>query len=297
MLSLGEVCAILAPLAWSVAVILFRKASTLPPETMNFFKNSVALVMLGLTMLALGVPLPSDRSLLDWLWVAVSGLMGLAFADTLLFSGLSRIGAARLAVMDTFYAPTVILVSYLLLGERLGGWFWVGASAVLGGVALASIEKGALSGKLGPELRLGMFYAWVAVSSTATGVVIVKPVLEESNLIEVTWSRLFFGVLGQGLWLAFRGQLPGTLRSMATPSVWKTMLPATIVGTWLSLLLWLGGFKWAPASEAAVLNQLATVYILVLARIFLKEEVRLRQAAGAMVAAGGALLIVLTIQR
>jgi drug/metabolite transporter (DMT)-like permease len=225
--------------------------------------------------------------------VAASGLLGLAFADTLLFAALSRIGAARLAVVDTVYAPTVVLISFLFLGERFGGWFFLGALGVLGGVALASIEKGALGG-LNSDLRRGLLLAWVAISSTATGVVLVKPVLEQGNLIEVTWSRLVFGVAGQLVWMAYRGQLSGTLRSVILPSVWRKMLPATILGTWFSLLLWLGGFKWAPASVAAVLNQLGTIYLLVLARLFLKEELRLRQAAGALLAACGALFIVLT---
>jgi drug/metabolite transporter (DMT)-like permease len=41
-----------------------------------------------------------------------------------------------------------------------------------------------------------------------------------------------------------------------------------------------------------VLNQMATVYMLVLARVFLGERLRRRQVAGALVAAGGALWIV-----
>lgn len=283
----------LAPLTWACAVVLFRKAGDLAPETMNFFKNAVAVVLLGITMWVMGVSIPTDRSLQDWAMVAASGFLGLAFADTLLFAALSRIGAARLAVVDTVYAPIVVLISFLFLGERFGGWFFVGALGVLGGVALASVEKGALGG-LNAELQRGLLLAWVAISSTATGVVLVKPVLEQGDLIEVTWSRLVFGVAGQVLWMAFRGQLAGTLRSVLLPSVWRRMLPATILGTWFSLLLWLGGFKWAPASVAAVLNQLGTIYLLVLARIFLKEELRLRQAVGAVLAACGALFIVLT---
>ncbi|HNH50380.1 MAG TPA: EamA family transporter, partial [Myxococcota bacterium] len=99
----------LAPLTWACAVVLFRKASDLAPETMNFFKNAVAVVLLGITMLVMDVSLPLDRSPRDWAMVAASGFLGLAFADTLLFAALSRIGAARLAVVDTVYAPTVVL--------------------------------------------------------------------------------------------------------------------------------------------------------------------------------------------
>ena len=296
--AIGELCALLAPLAWAVAVILFRKVEGVPPEVMNFFKNSVALVLLGATMLFLGVRPPEDRPLADWLAVAASGLLGLAFADTLLFAGLARIGAARLAVVDTVYAPTVIVASFLFLHERPGGWFPVGALAVLGGVGLASVEPGALGGSVAgaerSELRRGLLYSWAAITATATGVVIVKPVLEQSDLVEITWSRLLFGVLGQALWLLLRGQAAGTARRMLDPALWRTMMPATVIGTWLSLLLWLGGFKWAPASVAAVLNQMATIYILVFARVFLNERISLRRAAGAALAAGGALCIVLT---
>lgn len=299
----GELLALLAPLAWSVAVILFRKAEGVPPEVMNFFKNSVAAVLLGLTMLALGTPLP-DRSARDWIAVAGSGLLGLAIADTLLFAGLARIGAARLAVVDTVYAPTVMLLSVIALGERITGWFFVGAVAVLSGVALATVEPGALSrpsdapgsaeADARAELRKGMLYAWAAITLTAAGVVLVKRPLESSDLVEATWSRLVAGVVGQAIWLTLRGQMGRVARAMIDPQVWRAMLPATMIGTWLSLLLWLGGFKWAPASVAAVLNQMATVYILILARIFLGELIPPRRAAGALLAAAGALCIVLT---
>lgn len=294
LLSLGETCALLAPLAWAIAVILFRKASSLPAETMNFFKNSLALVMLGLTMAVMGIQIPWDRPYQDWISIAGSGVLGLAFADTMLFIGLSRVGASRLAVVDTVYAPTIMLISSVFLGEQLSHWFLVGAMILLGGVALASIEKRSIGGDLTPSQRRGLLYCWVAITSTATGVVLVKPVLEHENLIEITWSRLLFGLIGQTLYMLLRGQLQGTLRQMTQASVWKAMLPASIMGTWISLLLWLGGFKWAPASVAAVLNQMATVYILILARIFLKETIRPQQALGALLAAAGALFIILT---
>ncbi len=79
------------------------------------------------------------------------------------------------------------------------------------------------------------------------------------------------------------------------PSIaWKTLVPGAIVGTYLSLVFWLGGFKWADASVAAVLNQMATIYILVLARLVLGETIVPRQVLGAGFAVAGALVIMLT---
>jgi drug/metabolite transporter (DMT)-like permease len=288
---LGELCALGAPLAWSVAVILYRRTDA-PAAAMNLFKNGFAIVLLTLTMLALGVGLPLERGLLDWARLIASALLGLAIADTLLFEGLRRLGAAGIAVVDTVYAPTVVLLSWLFLGERLTPTFLVGAAAVVAGVAVANWQRGALRTD-DRDRAAGIAYGLGAIVCTALGVLLVKPVLAHSDLIEVTWSRLCVGVAGQALFMAARGQGRDVIAAYRPAPYWRTLVPAAFVGTYLALLLWLGGFKWADASVAAVLNQMATVYILVLARTVLGETLAPRQVAGAGLAAAGALGIVL----
>jgi len=291
--SLGELCALLAPLAWSVALVLFKRSSDAPALSLNLFKNVLAIALLSLTMLALGVAPPTDRPLGDWARLAASGLLGLAVADTLLFEGLRRIGAGRLAVVDTVYAPLVVALSWAFLGERLDAAFLLGAAAVVGGVALASWDPGALSGEGGREVRIGTIYALFAIAGTATAVILAKPVLARSDLVEVTWTRLVAGVVSMLVFAAARGRLGEATVAFRPGPRWKTLVPGAFIGTYLSLLFWLGGFKWADASVAAVLNQMATVYLLFFARFVLKETVRTRQAAGALLAAAGALGIVL----
>lgn len=291
--NLGELCALLAPLAWSVAVVLFKRSSGAPAISLNLFKNVVAIGLLGVTLLVLGVPFPSERPVGDWVRLLASGLLGLAVADTLLFEGLRRIGAGRLAVVDTVYAPIVVTLSWLFLGEELDASFLVGAAAVIGGVTLASYDPGSIAREGGREVGIGTVYALLAITGTSIGVVIAKPVLASSDLVEVTFTRLVAGAVGMGIWVVARGRGAEAMVAFQPGPLWRTLLPATFVGTYLSLLFWLGGFKWADASVAAVLNQMATVYLLVFARFVLKETVQPRQAAGAIVAAAGALWIVL----
>ena len=68
-------------------------------------------------------------------------------------------------------------------------------------------------------------------------------------------------------------------------------LPGTLVGTYLSMLLWLGGIKYTTASRAAILSQLSVVFLLVLSRLS-GEPVPPRRWLGALVAVVGALLVV-----
>jgi drug/metabolite transporter (DMT)-like permease len=288
----GEICALAAPLAWSVAVILYRRTDA-PASAMNLFKNGLAAVLLTLTMLALGSGPPADRTGEDWGRIVISALLGLSLADTLLFEGLRRVGAAGIAVVDTIYAPTVVVLSWLLLAERPTSAFLVGAAAVIVGIGVANWQRGALRAENRAQIS-GLAYGFGAILCTAAAVLIVKPVLAESDLIEVTWARLCVGVVGQVLWLAAAGRWREAYEAFRPAPYWKTLLPAAFIGTYVSMILWLGGFKWADASVAAVLNQMATVYILALARGVLGEALRPNQVVGAGLAATGALGIVLT---
>lgn len=299
---LGELCALLAPLAWSVAVILFRQSGAAPAVSLNLFKNTLAVVLLGLTLLIGHIPLPVDRPIGDWVRLALSGLLGLALADTLLFEGLRRIGAARLAVVDTAYAPIMVLLSTLFLGEVPTPAFVVGAAVVVTGLLLASagrFEQAAVPGETAAqtrasarELAIGTAYALCAITGTAVGVIIAKPVLTDSNLVEVTWTRLVAGVIGQVVWIVGSGRGAMALTAFRPGRLWRTLLPGAFIGTYVSLMLWLGGYKWADASVAAVLNQMATVYMMLLAWLVLGERLAPRQVLGGLLAAGGALWIV-----
>ena len=289
---LGEICALLAPMAWAVALILFKRTEGAPPLALNLFKNTFGVVLLSATMVALGIAVPTDRSVEDWARVIGSGVLGLAVADTFLFEGLKRIGAARFALVDTTYAPMIVLLSWVLFGEAPTTAIVGGGAAVVVGVTVASVDPRDLKFSGGREIAIGMVSAFLAVLGTATAVLIAKPVLVNSDLIEITWTRLTAGLTAMILWAAATGKLREATTAFRPGTDWKTLVPASFFGTYLSLIFWLGGYKWAPAAVAAVLNQLATVYILVLARVFLRERIAPRQAVGSLVAATGALWIV-----
>ena len=287
---LGESLALAAALTWSLAVILFKRSDTVGAASMNLFKNVTALTLLGLTMLATGRGVDMSRSPEDWGALAASGVLGIAVADTLEFSALRRLGAGLLAVVNLLYSPVIVTLSVLVLDESLGMSFALGAPLVLAGVFLA-ITGGGLLTDTKKGTALGAFMGASAMVTMGIGVVLAKPVLQDGDLVEVTAVRLAAGIAAQSVVLlavprwrsAFRVFLPGP--------VYKTLLPASVLGSYLAMLLWLGGFKWADASIASVLNQMSTIFTIVLARLLLGEHFSRRQAWGAALALGGALTI------
>ncbi|MCA9523143.1 MAG: DMT family transporter [Myxococcales bacterium] len=284
-----------AALIWSASVVLFKRVDDLPPTAVNLFKNSAAILFLALTLLSIGVPLFDwRRSSSDWLVLIGSGIVGIAVADSLFFAALSRMGAGSLAVVECAYSPFVVLTAVVLLGERVGPSFAIGALLVVAGVLIVSIPRKGLS-VAGDRTRFarGVAYSVGAVSLMALAIVVAKPALERSNLIEVTFVRLVAGNVALGLFVSRNAKARREALAIFRPQrCWRFLVPAAFMGSYVAMILWVGGMKFANASVAGVLNQLSTVFTIAMSRLFLGEPLTRQRLAGGSAAMAGAMLII-----
>jgi drug/metabolite transporter (DMT)-like permease len=288
--SIGEMLALASGLVWAVAVILFRVSGRkVHPIGLNLFKTVLSFAFMAPTMLLLGTPLfPAVPAATTGL-LLLSGALGIAVSDTLFFHSLNRLGASLVAIVDCFYSPFVIALSFLLLGERMTGWQLLGAGLVVSAVLTVSREKRAekLDGK---NLLLGILYGILAMFFVAFGIVMVKPVLGTVSVVWATLVRLAGGAAALVLLVPFLRQRRVLLGPLAVASNWKAMVPASFFGSYLSLILWMGGMKYAKVSVAAILNQLNTIFIVIIAALFLKERLTGWKIAAVILAFVGAYL-------
>jgi drug/metabolite transporter (DMT)-like permease len=285
----GDAMALGCALAWAIAVLTFRKARDVDPIALNLFKNTVAAVALLATMLVVEVPFDLDRSSADWALLAVSGVLGLAIADSLFLAGLRRVDGSVAALADCAYAPTVLLLSFTFLGEPFRVGWVAGAPLVVVGLAIVAWQK---RGERKPIDRRGLLLCIGGVVTTAVGVVLAKPALERSDLLEATTIRLLAGASSLFVVRALAGRAREALVLFRPQPVWRHALPATFFGTYVAMILWLGGMKYGTASRAALLNQMGAVFVLMLSR-FAGEVVPLRRWAGAAVAIAGVAIVLL----
>jgi drug/metabolite transporter (DMT)-like permease len=289
---LGEFYSLVCALTWATAVIIFKKSGEhLPPFALNLVKNAIVLPMFLVTLLVFeGARLPSIPGAHVGL-LLLSGALGIALGDTLYFRALNAIGASRMAAAQALYSPFVILLSLTVLGERLAGWQFAGVGLVLVGIGLVTWTR---SQSIADRRILwgGVAWAVVAVFAMAVGVVMAKPMLEQHSFLWAVTIRIVGGLLGMLALAAVRREFSALWRAWRGVTHWPIIVLGGFVGTYVSMMFWLAGYKYTQASIAAVLNELAAVFILPLAAIFLHERIQPRQALGVLVALGGVALVV-----
>jgi drug/metabolite transporter (DMT)-like permease len=161
---------------------------------------------------------------------------------------------------------------------------------VLGGVFAAARHEPP-HGVAPRQVAVGVVWGVLAMVALAIGIVIAKPVLDRSTLLWAATVRQV-GCLAVMLPVALlsrrRAQILGALRPS---SVWLHSLPGAVLGSYLGLICWIGGLKYTKVGVAAILNQSSTIYILILAAIFLKEPLTRRKLLASLVALAGIILV------
>ena len=274
----GELCSILSALAWAIGLMFYRQlGSRLPPLQLNFLKNLLVLGMLvpAIPLLhGLAVPHFTGQQALA---AVASGLLGIGVADTLYFRALNELGAGRMGVLGNFYSPFVIVLSYLFLDERLLPVQLLGFALVSLGVWVAAWPRS--GGAVGRHALLGFGCALLAIVLMAISIILVKRVLEAQPLLWVTGLRMLGALGGMAVIALIRGETA----QLAPPThgmPWRKLALAAFIGQFLAMVLWLAGYKFTQASVAAILNETASVFILLLAAVWLKEPLTRRSLAG-----------------
>ncbi len=287
----GEILALTTAIVWASAVILFKKSGeTVSPNALNIFKNIFAFILIIPTMLILGqiILLPAPANV--YLVFLASGALGIGLADSLFFKSLNLLGASRTAIVDCAYSPFIISLSILWLGESLGVLQIVGVVLIVTAVFSVTWEKQTESIDR-KRLIKGIIYGLTAQAAMAVGIVWVKPLLEQYPLLWVMEVRLAGGIIVLFVVMFFHKNRNGYIRTFKDVRNFKYMIPGSFVGTYLALMLWLGGMKFTQASTASALNQTANIFIFIFAAIFLREKITKARLVGIIMGVGGVLLV------
>lgn len=305
--SIGQLCALGAAMTWALALIFFRKSGErVHPLALNLYKNVVGIGMILLSLAALRAFGVTDFSfsgasevrpvggfpIQDYFLLIISGFLGIAVADTLLFRCLNMVGVSLFVIVECTYSPITLLVAWWVLAEKIEWPHILGGLLILAAI-LITVKARPPADRTRREVAIGFALGVLYIFLMAIGIVLAKPVFATDGfpLMEATVLRLIAGTVALALMAAASPKRRELFEVFRPTRFWKFTFPGAFLGGFLSMVLWLAGFKYTETGIAAILNQTSVVFAAIFAVVFLREHISRRKLVSIVLAFVGVLLV------
>ncbi len=286
---LGESAALLTSLCWALNSVCFtiagRRVGSASVNLLRLLMAWGVLLLLHLGLYGQAFPWQAGTARLGWL--GISGLIGFAVGDAVLFEAFVLIGA-RLAMLLMTLSPIFsALLAWLFLGQDMSLPKVAAMAVTLGGIAW--VVWGGGEHEAHPHLWRGVLLGISGALGQSVGLVFSMKGLAggfppiSANVIRVTAGLgallLYFGAKGR-----LRGTFGGLRDGRAAAFIGLGAATGPVLGVVLSLV----AIARAPMGVAATLMSLSPVILLPVSHFGFKEKVGRHAILGTLLALGGA---------
>ena len=160
---------------------------------------------------------------------------------------------------------------------------------ILGGIAVSTynVPKQITSS----QLIAGVSFGALAQVLTAASVLSVKPIMLDNPILYVALIRFGVGLMSAIIFMLLKSGYSFVLTTFQQGYRNIFLLGGSFFGTYLSVILWLAGYKYTLAGRAAIYNQLSTVLISIMAVYFLKDTLTKKKKIGILLSFIGAVIV------
>ena len=286
----GEFAALLTTFFWTITALAFESAShKIGSVAVNILRLVIGFVFLSVfTLIRRGYILPVDASAENWLWLSVSGLIGFVFGDLFLFKSYTMIGSRFSMLIMTLVPPITALFSFIILGERLTLFHFLGMSLTFSGIAIAIFSRNGKGEKLTLKLApRGILYAFGGAVGQALGLVLSKYGMHDYDPFAATQIRIMAGIIGYTMLVTILVRWGNVIRATRNKEGMLLTSLGAFFGPFLGVSFSLVAIKYTEAGIASTIMALVPVFIILPAVILYKQKVTLAEIIGANVSVAG----------
>jgi drug/metabolite transporter (DMT)-like permease len=290
---IGEFAALLTTFFWTITSLTFESAShKIGSVAVNILKLIIGLAFLSIfTFFSRGMLLPADASFENWLWLTLSGLVGFVFGDLFLFKSYTIIGSRFSMLIMTLVPPITALFSFIIIGEKMTLFHYLGMTLTFAGIALAIFSREGKGEKLSLKLSpRGIIYAIGGAVGQALGLVLSKFGLRDYDPFAATQIRVIAGIAGFSLLITVFSRWGSVKSATINKSGMLLTSVGAFFGPFLGVSFSLIAVKYTEAGIASTIMALVPVFILVPAVLLYKQKVTLSEVIGAVVSVAGVAL-------
>jgi drug/metabolite transporter (DMT)-like permease len=294
---IGEIAGLATSFFYAISAFIFSKAGRMVGSMVT---NRVRLVfgviyLVILNLILFHEPLPFGAGTSRWMWLGISGIIGLALGDIFLFQAYISVGT-RLGVLLLSLAPIFgSLISWIFFGETLTILQITGIILALTGIAWVVLSHKEAADTPHGHTRRGVFFGVMAGLGQALGLVLSKQGMTgdfspfQANAIRMLAAATFIW-----LWTAIAGQTRATVETVRKqPQVLWVIALGAIAGPLLGVSSSLLAVKYTEVGVASTLVSLSPVVVLPISYFVFKEKVGWQGVAGTLLAIVGVAVLFL----
>ena len=281
---------------WTVTAITFeaasRKVGSVP---VNIIRLVMALALLSLfSWIRRDMPFPADASSYNWMWLALSGLIGFVVGDLFLFKAFTVIGSRMSLLIMTLVPPITAFVGWLIMGETLE-WIHLGGMALtISGIAMVILHKQmqrSKPGKLPESIPLpGIIFALLGATGQAIGLVLSKYGMQDYDAFSATQIRVMAGIVGFAIVITFFRKWGAVNLAMKNhTALWLMLLGATF-GPFLGVSSSLIAVQYTATGIASTIMSVSPILILPATYLLYKQQITWKELLGAIISVAGVAL-------
>ena len=307
MIDKGIFFALLTTLSWSICIFPFTQAARrLGINPLNNFRLILATLIIGIASISSGfenfTQIFSSSYANAWLWLGISGVIGLTIGDYFAFAMYRILGARIGSVLTTFAPAAALILGSLIIDEHISFIGIIGIAITITGVNFVSLgksEREKIPDHGHGSIAFGILSGILAALCQGAGLVLAKKGLMSHstiplNPIHATFIRLIAASSSLILFTILSGKSKESFLPLLNNknNGLKFAITGTIFGPVLGVCLSLFTVALIDPSVAQTIFSLVPAFAFLLSVFFLKEKITVKSITGLMVAITGVIILI-----
>ncbi|MDC0861895.1 DMT family transporter [Alphaproteobacteria bacterium] len=240
-------------------------------------------------------PIYFENSIL--LAIGLSSIIGIIIGDTFLFICLKRLGPRREALLFSIQIPCTILMAYIFLNSLPNFYQFIGCSLIFFGILVAiqfnkTIKDDDLENIQGNKLT-GLYAGIGLAVCQAIGIIIMKPILTNTDPIIVSYLRVLIAAIGMLLSFILlpKTELWSKIKNLKQTAI---AISSGIMGMGIGMTLFIIALKGGNPGVVSALSSTMPIMIIPILWIATKNYSGHLSVLGALITCIGAAIIFLS---
>ena len=294
---IGEIAGLATSFFFALTSLIFASAGRMVgSQVTNRIRLIFALLYLAvLNIILFGEPLPFSAESARWIWLGLSGVIGLSLGDAFYFQALISVGP-RLGSLLLSLAPIFgSIIAWVFFGETLTPLQITGILLALSGIGWVVISHKEPPGTPLGHTRRGVFFGVLAGLGQATGLVLSKQgMFGEFSPFQANVIRMLAGAVVIWSLTLLQGSAGTTLRSVRErPRALQLLALGALVGPVFGVSSSLLAVQHTEIGVASTLMALPPVILLPVSYFALREKLGWQAVAGTFLAILGVAVLFL----